>query len=371
MKKIKLLFLVSSLKKCGPINVLFGIVKNLDEDKFDVSILCLSKENESSMKSDFSNLGCSIVNLDNSRLKGIVQNERMVHAFVQKEGIDIVHSHGLRADLINASLKNVIRFSTIHNFPDEDYILQYGRLKGALMASKHRHAFKGIENLVACSSYIQKRFTSDYALNSSCIQNGIDTDMTIENDNERVHALRIKLGLDLDKTIFVVCGSLIKRKEPETILKAFSKMDLDSASILLLGSGKLENKLKQSYVANNILFKGNVNNVTDYLSASDYFVSASVSEGLPIAVMEAMFAGLGIILSDISSHREIVGKDYPLLFPVHNHDALEEIMQAIFNGEYKNLIQSNQELITSHFNAVSMAKKYQKLYLQGCRTTEK
>lgn len=371
MKKINILYLVSSLKKCGPINVLFGILKYLDKDQFHIHIVCLSKEDESSMKNEFLALGCKIKNLDNSRLKGIIKNERMVGSFVKNNRIDIIHSHGLRADLINASLKNVTKYSTIHNFPDEDYIIQNGRLKGALMASKHRQAFKAIENLIACSGYIQKRFSEQYGLKSQCIQNGIDTDMTFDNPVESTRELRKNLGLPLDKNIFVVCGSLIKRKDPETILKAFSKIEKDSSCMLLLGSGKLKKRLKKNYKNADIIFKGNISNVMDYLFASNYFISASVSEGLPNAVMEAMFAGLTVILSDIPSHIEIVGENYPFLFQLHNPNVLKEKMEAIQKEKNKELSMENRALITSKFNAVSMAKKYQKSYLRICQATEK
>ena len=41
MKKIKILFLSSSLENSGPVNVLFNIIKYLDREKMDVTILSL------------------------------------------------------------------------------------------------------------------------------------------------------------------------------------------------------------------------------------------------------------------------------------------------------------------------------------------
>ncbi len=137
MKKIKILYLVSTLKKCGPINILYGIIKGLDHNLFDISILCLSSEKQGSMKTQFEKLGCNLTNLKNTRLKGALKNKEAVKKIVTSNDVDIVHSHGLRADLINADLKGVCRFTTMHNFPGEDYILQYGKIKGSIMAKKH------------------------------------------------------------------------------------------------------------------------------------------------------------------------------------------------------------------------------------------
>lgn len=54
-----------------------------------------------------------------------------------------------------------------------------------------------------------------------------------------------------------------------------------------------------------VVFHGFVDNVVPWLQASDLFVSASASEGMPLAVLEALSCGLPALLSDIPPHREI------------------------------------------------------------------
>ena len=371
MKKIKILYLVSTLKKCGPINILYGIIKGLDHELFDISILSLSSEKKLSMKIQFENLGCRLINLNNSRLKGALKNKETVNKILSSNQIDIVHSHGLRADMINAHLKSVCRFTTMHNFPEEDYVLQYGKIKGSIMANKHTKAIARIEHRIACSIYISEKFSRIYNLKSSCIKNGIVTGLFQNNLNHSITDLRKALDLPLNKKIFLVSGSLIKRKEPETILKAFDRFNDDDAILMLIGGGKLENKLKSKYKSKRIIFKGVVSNVSDYLHACDYFISASSSEGLPNSVMEAMYAGLPVVLSDIDSHREIVGPSYPFLFKPSSISGLKEKLSLIAKLDNTSLIKSNSVLIKSNFNAENMAKQYQKKYLDQCQSSEK
>ena len=55
----------------------------------------------------------------------------------------------------------------------------------------------------------------------------------------------------------------------------------------------------------NTIFTGQVVNVADYLVNSDFFVSASFSEGMPNAALEALRCGLPCFLSKIPSHEEL------------------------------------------------------------------
>ena len=58
------------------------------------------------------------------------------------------------------------------------------------------------------------------------------------------------------------------------------------------------NKAKELGIYNNIVFLGNIDNVNDYLSASDIFVIPSTHEGYPFALIEAQCSGLPCIVSD-------------------------------------------------------------------------
>lgn len=58
------------------------------------------------------------------------------------------------------------------------------------------------------------------------------------------------------------------------------------------------------------------------------FVTASELEGLPLTLLEAMSYGIPCLASDIPPHREILGDDYPWLFPVGDREALARLLDA-------------------------------------------
>ena len=370
MNKINLLYLVSTLKKSGPLKILFGIVSGLDRERFNILILSLSTEDSDSMQEAFESINCEIIQLKNSRLKGFFKNKDKVNSILKDRKIDLVHSHGLRADMINSSINSVEGMTTIHNFPDEDYPLKFGKVKGSIMAFQHRKAIAQIENRISCSHYVKEKFFNEYRLSTECIQNGVSMNSFSSKSIGSKERVRQNLSLPHEKRIFLVSGSLIKRKDPNTILKAFRLIKNDNALLLFIGSGILETELKRDYQDSAIKFVGNVGNVHDYLYASDYFISASSSEGLPNAVLEAFAADLPLILSNIPPHSEIVGENHPLLFKLHDPEDLAEKMNSILSDTWEQPLPGNKEYILKQFSADRMASQYQTKYMELCQLTE-
>lgn len=369
MDKIKIAYLVSTLKTTGPINILYGIVKYLDFSKFDVTIITLSKETKDSSIIDFTELDIKIIQLNMSRLKGIIANQKTVQNIINIGSIDIVHSHGLRADKINSNLVGVKSLITIHNFPDDDYLMKFGKIKGKLMVRAHKKAIKHTKYAIACSKSISEKFKYNYNINVDYIQNGID----IEKYSAPVldkKEIRKFLNLPIDKNIFTISGSLIARKSPITILEYIRDYKKENDFFLFLGAGALYESLKENYSSECVRFSGNVKNVNKYLFASDYYLSASLSEGLPNSVLEAMNIGLPVILSDISPHKEIVGDDYKYLFTTKNSNDLADKIEVILKDNWEDISSKCKEIVTKNFTAEIMSNKYQYIYIECLNTEE-
>src|SRR5699024_1851176 len=108
--------------------------------------------------------------------------------------------------------------------------------------------------------------------------------------------------------VWISTGHLTGLKDPISVIKKFKTAfeNNNNHFLLFLGNGDLKAEcLNLTRDMDNVLFTGRVSNVGDYLQASDYFVSASKSEGLPMAVVEAMACGLPVLLSDIDPHLEL------------------------------------------------------------------
>ena len=357
---IKVLYITSTLRHCGPVNQLYNIISNLDRRLFQPVLLTLSPEPEDSLFGKFSEF-LQIDSLQLNRIKAFFRAKRMLNKYIGEIQPDIIHSQGIRPDSLAVSVSDVPLVSAIRNDPFVDYPMKFGRLQGMIMANWHIKVIKRINYPVACSSNISEVFKKKYEIKLDFIQNGINTKDYFPVDRVDKKNVRAKLGIQHDEKILISVGSLIPRKDYVTLIKAFSK--LKGFRLFIAGNGPEKEKLESLVNDQEITFTGHLNNIKEYLHVADYFVSSSISEGLPNTVLEAMACGLPVILSDIPSHREIFsGISYSGFFKTGSVADLSEKINFVANDDYSKNSSLVRELITLKFSADKMSKQYQDVY---------
>ena len=144
-------------------------------------------------------------------------------------------------------------------------------------------------------------------------------------------------------------------------------------SLTILGDGPMIETLKIK-ASSKVIFAGNVKNVQEYLLDSDICLSSSVSEGLPNTILEAISAGLPLVLSDIPPHKEIAEKlpsDSFHMFPL---DEKPYTLANKFEKFFASMKNVNKSLIVEsanvNFGAKNMSKSYQKLYIECLNESE-
>lgn len=176
-----------------------------------------------------------------------------------------------------------------------------------------------------------------------------------------------------DETFRVVCvGRLIPIKAPVTVLKAFHAATDADTRLTYLGEGKLrgdvEAEMSQLNAADRVELPGIVprEELFHCVYHSDLFVSASLGEGLPIAVLEAMACECPVVLSDIPPHREIAnGADFIPLVPVGDEEGFaREIgrFQAMSRAERSEVGRQCRLLVERRFSLEAMHEGYDRLY---------
>jgi len=285
-----------------------------------------------------------------------------VEKYIEGNEIDIVHTHGIRAD---GFLKNIeiSKISTIHNDPKFDYLSKFGKVKGGLMLFTHMNTIKAnLNNCIACSKTIAKTFKK-YDLILGFIQNGVDIQKYKILPADEKLELRDKLSLSTEKKVMITVGSLIYGKDMKTVIEGFKLYNIKNDAILLIAGDGLEKENLQAISNENIIFLGNISNVVEYLQISDCFVSASLAEGLPNTVLEAMACGLPTVLSAIPSHAELFEDENVEFFKIKDTQKLSELLQSVSNNFEKKQALS-LKMIREKFSAKVMSQKYQKVYME-------
>ena len=126
------------------------------------------------------------------------------------------------------------------------------------------------------------------------------------------HALRRSLGLKQSDFVMVYLAELSKRKNQLWLLAALRPLLEASTEVHLLLAGQdslhgqIERYLARYCLAGHVHLLGYRNDVHQLLQIADLSVSSSKQEGLPVHLMEAMFAGLPIVTTRCRGTTELV-----------------------------------------------------------------
>ncbi len=359
-----ILYIVSRLRPSGPTNQLYYILKHLD-DEFNATVLTLSPEPEDTELPRFRELGVDFETLGLSRWEGLLYGPWRLRRVVDEHDPDIVQTQGIRADTLSALfLSDYPRVTTVRNYPYDDYPAKFGAIQGKAMAAEHVRMYRRIDHPVACSETIADK-VRPHGVNATPIQNGVDTEAYRPVDKSEKARLRGELGIPESATVFVSVGTLIPRKNPTDVIQGFQKAELEDCVLLMLGDGPLQEKCETLAAGDNrVRVEGWVDNVSEYLSASDYFVSASSSEGLPNTVMEALAVGLPVCLSDISAHEEILNQERKAgrLFNVDSPQELGSCLSNITKEDYELISERARSIIENELSSEDMVYEYEKHY---------
>ena len=163
-------------------------------------------------------------------------------------------------------------------------------------------------------------------------------------------ACRKKLGLSEDDFVLVNVAIIRKLKGQDVLIKSLSKTKIKNKAVLLLvGRGEkraVERLLNNAASGLRVRYLGwkNRAELVDILWASDVFVLPSLSEALPIALMEALASGLPVIATDVGGVSEIVENGGEII-PIDDPSALAQAIEKIYYGleSYKNGVRSSRD----------------------------
>jgi len=165
---------------------------------------------------------------------------------------------------------------------------------------------------------------------------GIDLD---EFDGGEREAYRAKLGLHPDTFAVLFAGRIVEQKQPDVAIRVIHSLMIQHGNtlnihLLVAGDGPLLDRMKkysrQNGLTAQVTFLGIVNqvNMRGVMAASDVFFMPSKMEGLAIALLEAVAAGLVPVVSDVGGQGEVVVDGTGYLVPAHNTRAMVKALAA-------------------------------------------
>lgn len=127
---------------------------------------------------------------------------------------------------------------------------------------------------------------------------------------ENRNAMRAKFGVQPGQRMILSVGELITRKNYKTAIDVMVKLKAEQICYCICGQGvlrsEIENYVKEQGVTDSVVFLGYRRDIAEICSCADVFLHTSYQEGLPVAVMEAMAAGLPVVASWIRGNVDLI-----------------------------------------------------------------
>lgn len=121
---------------------------------------------------------------------------------------------------------------------------------------------------------------------------------------------RKELGILNDEIMILSVGELSKRKNHEIVIRALQKVKNKKIRYFIAGEGDLRSYLQKLIVdldlSHKVSLLGYRTDISELCQAADFFMLPSLQEGLPVALMEAMAAGLPCICADIRGNNDLI-----------------------------------------------------------------
>ena len=294
---------------------------------------------------------------------------KALRGFVRFNKIHIIHSHGYKANIyafFAALFLHVKRVTTCHNWISSNPKMYLYEILDKLF-------LKTFDRVVVVSEAIKSEVLhcgiSENKI--AVITNGINLDRF--GNKNRIRETRKNFGITEDEKIIGLVSRLTAEKGHVYLLKAAKDIvsEFPRVRFLIIGDGPLRRELEDMVSAlqlrNKVIFAGLQKDIPDILAAVDIFVLPSLTEGLPMAMLEAMAAGRPLIASRVGAIPKIIenGVNGLLVEPGNSDDLRKAIIELLRDPKRADMFsKAGLELIANKFSSKRMAEDYKQVYRQ-------
>ena len=310
----KILFLIHDLGHGGAEKVLVNLVNNMDQSKFDITVMALfgGGVNEQFLKPHIRLINCFKKAVPgNSHLMKLLTPQQL-HNWLIRERYDIEVSYleGSSARIISGCPhKNTKLISWIH-------VEQHTKALAAQSFRNYeesRRCYTRFHRTVCVSEYVKQDFLSLYPglQNLQVLYNTNETAQILEQSREAVEP-----GIFRDGEIRLCgVGKLMPIKGFDKIARIHKRLRDEGYPVhtYILGEGaerqKLEAYIKENHLEDTFTLLGYRTNPYKYVAGCDAFLCASTAEGFSTAATEALIVGTAVCTVEVSGMTEMLGQN--------------------------------------------------------------
>jgi glycosyltransferase involved in cell wall biosynthesis len=215
-----------------------------------------------------------------------------------------------------------------------------GRGIGRIAAALRHVMIRRADYVIAISAEIRAQLIERGVAESRIrqIPNAVDTERFHPITATERRALRTRLGLPVEKLVFVFSGRLSRAKGLPMLVEAWGELvrHYPEAFLVIVGSGRLSfddceaeirGLVETRSLTECVQFAGESDRVHDYLQAADVFIFPTDYEGFSLALVEALACGMPVVGTAVGAAPDLIddGRN-GYLFPPKDPAALLAVM---------------------------------------------
>lgn len=286
-----------------------------------------------------------------------------IHALFQ--GYDIIHYHAIGPAFLSFIPRWLLwRTKVVATFHCQDWAhKKWNKFAQACLKAGAWVSVHVPHKTIAISRLLQEYCAVQYGKEVDYIPYGV-------SEAKECPPRLIAKHYNLKKDSYILAVSrLVRHKQIHTLIKAFRDVDTDKKLVIVGGSSFTDQyaaQLKKLAVADpRVILTGEQSGqiMVEFFSNAYAFSQPSESEGLPIAVLEAMSYGLGVVASDIPEHLEGAGQT-AIYFHKNDQADLREQLQRIIDDPKLTALRGAQaqKRVRRYFHCDNLIEQVEQLY---------
>ena len=345
--KPKILHIIDSFSKGGAEVLLAGAIPDLID--FDHHIIYLAHTHGQAEAEHPSNVTVECLNY--SSLSNTRSAIKKLKKRIAEINPNVIHTH-LYFSAILVRLTNTNNIPIIHTYHSQYYRVRYkstlSKIKKWFLKWVDQRTYKEDYTILHVSQTQQQANDIDVGIKSSSVIYNYVEDDFFRSRNNRLYNNKNKLKI-------ISVGNLKTEKNHMLLLQALTLVEHIPIHTNIYGQG-IDHRILQEFINKNnlsVTIHGSKNDIVSLLEEHDLFVSCSIIEGFGISVVEAMASEIPMIISDISTFKEIT-ENKAWFFESKNAEDLANKIEVF----YSNPASANSFCL----DCKKVAEKYRKVF---------
>lgn len=290
--------------------------------------------------------------------------------FLRREGVDLIHAHQYTPFFYALAARLLYRrppiLFTEHGRSYPDFPRRKRMIANRLLLQRR-------DRVIGVGEAVRQALIHNEGIPAKRVEvvyNGIDV-AAFANGKPNRAAVRAELGLGADDFVLLLVARLDPIKDLATAVRTAGRVarQFPRARLVLVGEGPerapVEALIRDQGLGEHVRLLGLRHDVARLLPAADVFLLTSISEGIPVTVLEALAAGVPVVATDVGGLPEIiVDGQNGFLAPARDDAALaERVVRLAKDVNLRaQLAEKGRREAEARFTEAQMHAGYEQLY---------